>query len=285
METVDLMAAIVDDPFSFGMVAAANGLSDVYTMGAKPVTAMNIVCFPTESMDISVLSRILEGALAKLTEAGVALVGGHSVKNDDLKFGLCVTGIVHPDRVVTKSGARPGDRLILTKPLGTGILTTAIKAGMLPEKVRDRLTAQMTQLNDKASSVMLAVGIHAATDVTGFGLLGHLAEMAESSGVSFELKAEAVPIIPEVREFAHKGLIPEGMYANWEFRAPMVDVTSVDEDTVSILFDPQTSGGLLIAVAAEEAEAMLSRLHAAGVGEAAIIGRALAGDKCRIRVL
>ena len=274
VETVDMIAAIVDDPYSFGMIAAANGLSDIYAMGGKPITAMNIVGFPSESMDISVLSRILQGALDKLNEAGVMLVGGHSVRNDEVKFGLSVTGIIHPDKIMSKGGAKVGDRLIITKPAGTGILTTALKAGMLPADVLERLVAQMVRLNDKACQAMLEIGAHACTDITGFGLLGHACEMAEASGASIELDSKAVPIIPESLQFAHQGLIPEGMYANWEYRSAMIiQAGTIDEDTMSVLYDPQTSGGLLIAVAEEKANALLARLHELGVAEAAVVGR------------
>ena len=272
VETVDMIAAIVDDPYSFGMIAAANGISDIYAMGGKPITAMNIVGFPSESMDISVLTRILQGALAKLTEAGIMLLGGHSVRNDEVKFGVSVTGLIHPDRIVTKGGAKVGDRLILTKPIGTGILTTALKAEMLPADVLERLVSQMTRLNDKACQTMLEVGAHACTDITGFGLLGHACEMAEASGISIELDSKKIPVIPESLQFAHMGLIPEGMYANWEYRNTMIQAASIDEDTMSVLYDPQTSGGLLMCVAKDKASAMLAKLRELGVVDAAEIG-------------
>ena len=275
VETVDMIAAIVDDPYSFGMIAAANGISDIYAMGGKPITAMNIVGFPSESMDISVLTRILQGALAKLNEAGVILLGGHSVRNDEVKFGVSITGTIHPDHIVTKGGARVGDRLILTKPIGTGILTTALKAEMLPAPVLGKLVAQMVRLNDKACQAMLEVGAHACTDITGFALLGHACEMAEASGTSIEFDSKKIPMIPESLQFAHMGLIPEGMYANWEYRNAMIQAPAIDEDTMSVLYDPQTSGGLLICVAEDKAGAMLARLHELGVTEAAEIGRVI----------
>ena len=284
VETVDLIAAIVDDPYTFGVVAAANGISDIYAMGGKPITAMNIVAFPSDTMDSAILGQILRGALDKLNEVGIALVGGHSVRNDEVRFGVAVTGIIHPDKVIVKSGARENDLLILTKPLGIGILNTALKAGMLPMDVRDRAVVQMSALNDKASQAMINVGVHACTDITGFGLLGHLAEIAEASGLSAEVYSQAVPTIPEAREFVHMGLIPEGMYANWEFRAPMVDAESIDEDTMAILYDPQTSGGLLIVVAPEKDEVMMAELKQSGV-EAAVIGRMTGGLPSRIKVL
>ncbi len=285
IQTVDLITAIVDEPYIFGMVAAANALSDVYAMGGKPVTAMNLVCFPTETMDISVMTQILSGALAKLNEAGVVLVGGHSVRNDDLKYGLCITGVVHPQKVITKSEAKVGDKLILTKPLGTGILTTALKAGLLKDKTKTRLTEQMVRLNDKAAEVMVSMGAHAATDITGFSLIGHACEMAENSGVSIELYCDKVPFISEALEFGGQGLIPEGMFANWEFRSGMVKGSQVDEELMNILYDPQTSGGLLISVSPGKADEMLARIRKAGDGEAAIVGQVVDGPKSQIRLL
>lgn len=284
VETVDLIAAIVDDPYTFGMIATANGISDIYAKGGKPITAMNIVAFPSDTMDPVILGQILKGALDKLNEAGIALVGGHSVRNDEVRFGVAVTGVIHPDKVITKNGALVSDRLILTKPLGTGILNTALKAGMLPSDVRDRAVIQMSTLNDKAGQAMVSVGAHACTDVTGFGLLGHLAEMAEASGISAEIDSQVVPIIPEAREYAHMGLIPEGMYANWEFRASMVDAESIDEDTMAILYDPQTSGGLLIAVAPDKEETMVAALRNLGV-ESVVVGHMTSGLPSRIKVL
>ena len=284
VETVDLIAAIVDDPYIFGMVAAANGVSDIYAKGGKPITAMNIVAFPSDTIDTAILGQILRGALDKLNEVGIALVGGHSVRNDEVRFGVAVTGIIHPDKIIMKSGAKAEDRLILTKPLGTGILSTALKAGMLPADVRDRVVAQMSALNDKASQAMIVVGPHACTDITGFGLIGHLAEMAETGGLSAEINVKTVPVIPEAREFAHMGLIPEGMYANWEFRAPIVDAEGIDEDIMAVLYDPQTSGGLLIAVAPEKEDVMIAELKKLGV-DAAVVGRMTEGLPSRIKVL
>ncbi len=273
VQTVDFITAIVDEPYTFGMIAAANSLSDVYAMGAKPVTAMNIIAFPSDTMDISVMTQVLGGALAKLNEANVTLVGGHSIKDKELKYGLSVTGIVHPDRVVTKSTAKVGDKLILTKPLGTGILNTALKAGMLQDETKASFTAQMAKLNDKAAEAMVAVGANACTDITGFGLIGHACEMAENSGVSIEISRDKVPIIPETLEFARMGLIPEGMYANREFRIKMVKGNKVDDALLSALYDPQTSGGLLISVAADRAKTLLDRIKQDGDKEAAIVGQ------------
>ena len=284
VETVDLIAAVADDPYIFGSVAAANGISDIYAKGGKPITAMNIVAFPSDTMDTAILGQILRGALDKLTEAGVALVGGHSVRNDEVRFGVAVTGVIHPDKIITKNGARAGDELILTKPLGTGILNTTLKAGMLPTEVRDRAAMQMSALNDRASQAMVNIGAHACTDITGFGLLGHLAEVAETSGLSAEIDSKNVPMIPEAIQFAHMGLIPEGMYTNWEFRAPMVDAPGIDEDTMAVLYDPQTSGGLLIIVDPAKTEAMMAELKKLGV-DAWHIGRMTDAQPTRLKVL
>lgn len=280
-----MIAPIVDDPYTFGLIAATNCISDIYAMGGQPLTAMNIVAFPSDTMDINILGQILRGALDKLTEAGVSLVGGHSVRNDEIRFGLSITGTIHPDRIMTKGGARAGDKLIITKPVGTGILTTVIKAGMLPESVYKRLVKQLVALNDKASRVMMEVGANAATDITGFGLLGHLGEMAERSGLSVELDSKATPLITESVEYARMGLIPEGMYANWEYRQDMVDAQTIDEDTMAVLYDPQTSGGLLMAVTPQKAGSMVAKLHAAGMYTAAVIGRMVEGTPSRIKVL
>jgi len=275
VQTVDFITAIVDDPYTFGMIATANSLSDVYAMGAKPLTAMNVIAFPSDTMDISIMTQVLRGALAKLKEAGVSLIGGHSIKDKELKYGLCITGIVHPEKVVTKSAAKIGDRLILTKPLGTGILNTALKAGMLQDETKARFIEQMVKLNDKAAEAMVAIGVNACTDITGFGLIGHTCEMAESSGVAIEIFCDKVPLISETLEFARMGLIPEGMYANREFRACMVEEGKVDNELLSVLYDPQTSGGLLISVPPEKAEEMLARIRQAGDEEVAIVGQVI----------
>ncbi len=283
MQTVDMITAIVDDPYTFGMIATANSLSDVYAMGAKPVTALNIVTFPSDTMDIAIMTQMLKGSLEKLNEAGVTLVGGHSIRDEELKFGLCITGTVHLDKVITNSNAKAGDKLILTKPLGTGILNTALKAGMLKAETQARVTRQMMRLNEKAAAAMTEVGVNAATDVTGFGLIGHACEMAENSRVAIEINCKSVPFIEETLEFAGQGLIPAGMYDNMKFRAGMVDNSkNINEDLTAVLNDPQTSGGLLISVPAEKAEALLERIRQAGDKEAAIIGQVLDKPKSQI---
>jgi len=285
IQTIDYITAIVDDPYTFGMIAAANSLSDVYAMGGKPITAMNIIAFPSDTMDMSVMTRVLEGSLTKLNEAEVTLVGGHSVRNSELKYGLSVTGVINPDKVITKSTARIGDRLILTKPLGAGILTTALKAGLLKTETKTRLTEQMARLNNKAAMAMVDTGVSACTDITGFGLLGHACEMAENSGVAIDISVSRVPIIPETLEFACMGLVPEGMYANQEFRDYMVKGNEIDEDLLSVLYDPQTSGGLFISVPAEKAEALLASIRQGGDKEAAIIGQVVDKPESQITLV
>ena len=274
IQTVDYFTPIVDDPYNFGQIAAANALSDVYAMGGKPVTAMNLVCFPIKTMDISILREILRGGLEKMKEAGVILVGGHSVEDPELKYGLSVTGLIHPGKVVLSSDAKPGDSLILTKPIGTGIINTAIKAGMADATSIAAVTEQMATLNRKASDLMQKTGIHACTDVTGFGLLGHACEMIQNSSVGMEIFYSKVPVFAQAPELSQIGLIPAGTYRNRDFRANMVEFDpDVPEYMHDILFDAQTSGGLLIAVSPEKAEILLSRMHAEGIKEAAIIGR------------
>jgi selenide,water dikinase len=285
IQTLDFFTPIVDDPYAFGQIAAANALSDVYAMGGKPLTAMNIVCFPQKKMAISVLREILAGGLEKMHEAGVMLVGGHSVEDDELKYGLSVTGTIHPAEVVLNNGARAGDRLVLTKPLGTGIISTAIKGDMADEGAVARIVESMSTLNRKASELMQVEGVNACTDVTGFGLLGHAAEMVEGTSVGMVIDSAAVPFFPEARELAEMGMIPGGLHRNRDFRKNMVDIaSSVPQYLTDILFDPQTSGGLLIAVPQSKASRLLERLHAGGVAEAVIIGEVVAEPRGRISV-
>jgi selenide, water dikinase len=284
VQTVDFFTPIVDDPYLFGQVAVANALSDVYAMGGTPVCAMNIVCFPIKTMDIAVLREVLRGGLTKLREAEVALVGGHSVDDPEIKYGLSVTGTIHPRRVLTKGGARAGDRLLLTKPLGTGIVQTAHKRGRASEAAVEQVTASMTTLNRVAAELIRAADVHACTDVTGFGLLGHAAEMIEGDAVGLAFDAGAVPLFPEALAYAEAGLTPGGLQRNHDHRASMIDVApSVSRPLLDLLYDPQTSGGLLAAVPAEQAAALLQRLRGAGVA-AAIVGEVVATPAGRIVV-
>ena len=275
VQTVDFITPVVNDPYDFGRIAAANALSDVYAMGGRPLTAMNIVCFPVKEMDKEVLREILRGGLEKVHEAGAALVGGHSVEDPEIKYGLSVTGVVHPDRVLTNAGARPGDAFILTKPLGTGILATAIKAGLVSDEVQRRAVEVMAMLNKKAAEVMGSYPVSCCTDITGFGLLGHALEIATASKVVITLYAERVPLLPEVLDSVRMGLLPAGSFANRNFCTGRVrQVRSIDPMLLDILADAQTSGGLLISLPETRSRDLTDDLRAHGVPYAAIIGRA-----------
>ncbi|WP_425479160.1 selenide, water dikinase SelD [Dehalogenimonas alkenigignens] len=285
VQTIDVITPVVDDPFAFGQVAAANSLSDVYAMGGRPVTAMSFVGFPTGKIEIETLRLILEGAVSKLDEAGCALVGGHSVKDDEIKFGLSVTGVIDPKRVLTKGGAKPGDKLILTKPLGTGILLTALKGGRLDEAATTAVIAQMSTLNKAAAEAVNELGANAATDITGFGLLGHAAEMVTQGGIGYKMNWKAIPLMPGVEGWAKAGLVPGGAYSNREYRQGLLDIQfPAEEWMLDVLFDPQTSGGLLIAAPAGIADEMVNNIKARGFPAAAIIGEVVAEPKGRIIV-
>ncbi|MBU0485371.1 MAG: selenide, water dikinase SelD [Proteobacteria bacterium] len=277
VQTLDFFPPMVDDPYAFGRIAAANALSDIYAMGGTPKTAMNIVAFPAKTMDISVLRAVIEGGLATMREAGVVLVGGHTIDDPELKYGLSVTGYVHPAKILTKKQLRTGDKLILTKPLGTGIVCTAIKAGLAGTEVTERVIGNMATLNRVTAEVMADFSLNACTDITGFGLLGHLAEMVVDSGHGMRIDSATLPHYPEALEWAAMGLIPAGAYNNKKFRGNFVTfVESVVQTRRDLCFDPQTSGGLLIAVAAGEADSLLFALKAGGVAAATIIGEVVA---------
>jgi selenide, water dikinase len=264
VETTDIITPLVDDPFTFGRIAAANALSDVYAMGGKPVTAMNLAFFPACALPVEVLSQILAGGLAAIREAGACLVGGHTVEDDELKYGLAVTGLIDPGRIVRNSTARPGDRLLLTKPLGTGIIATAIKADMVTTGVADEATRWMTMLNKDAAELMLACGANSATDVTGFGLIGHACEMALAAGVTLRLELDRVPVMAAVAGLIGEGLVPAGCYRNRDHYARFVTSGRGCGDELLPLFDPQTSGGLLISLPPAAAE--IFQLRAAAMG-------------------
>jgi selenide,water dikinase len=285
IQTVDFFTPIVDDPYWFGQIAAANALSDVYAMGGVPKTAMNLVAFPLKDMDISILRQIIQGGLDKMKEAGVVLIGGHSVEDKELKYGLSVTGFIHPDRILTKKNLKEGDRLILTKPLGTGIINTAIKGGLASAEIIETVTRLMATLNRDAARIMNDYPVHACTDITGFGLLGHLAEMIVDSPFGIRLASKSIPIIPGTLDYAGMGLVPAGAYKNREFRECMVDFSpSVDRLVQDVLFDPQTSGGLLICVERDRADDLLQELKEKGIKDAAIIGEVSTDSKERIIV-
>jgi selenide,water dikinase len=246
VQTIDFFTPIVNDPYSFGQIAAANALSDIYAMGAVPKTALNMVCFSPKKFGLSILKDIIRGGIDKIREAGVSLLGGHSVDDEEIKYGLAITGIVHPDKVILNEGARPEDALILTKPLGTGILNTGIKGNILGDDVVQKLIGVMATLNKKASDVMLSVRTHGATDVTGFGLAGHLKEMIKEN-IGVQIFAGKLPYFQEATELAKSGFIPGGLYRNRDFYKE--HVSSKDQGFFyDIIFDPQTSGGLLMAI-------------------------------------
>jgi len=285
IQTLDFFTPIVDDPYWFGQIAAANALSDIYAMGGVPKTAMNIVAFPIKQMDIGILRQILQGGIDKLKEAAVALIGGHSVEDPELKYGLSVTGFIHPREILIKSGLIPGDHLVLTKPLGTGIINTAVKGGLADPEVVEKVTRLMASLNRQAAEIMKRYTVHACTDITGFGLLGHMAEMASGSGCSILLKSSCVPILPEAMEYAAIGLVPGGAHKNRKFREPMVVMDpAIDDIMRDILYDPQTSGGLLICIKASDAASLISDLHKKQI-VAADIGAILLDGSEKIRVV
>jgi len=285
IQTFDFFTPIVDDPYDFGQIAVANALSDVYAMGGKPLTAMNMVCFPTKKLDITILKDILKGGVDKMKEAKVTLVGGHSIDDAELKYGLSVTGMVHPDRLVTNSGAKTGDKLILTKPLGTGIISTALKAGKASKETAVKVTKYMAALNKKASELMQEAGVHACTDITGFGFIGHLCQLAQNSRVGIKINSSSVPIFAEVEGFAKAGLCPGGLQRNREFYGKMVEFSNqIPDYTRDILFDPQTSGGLLIVLAPEKAELLVNKLHKAGIQDAVIVGEVISKPKGKLLV-
>ncbi len=283
VQTVDFFTPIVDDPYTFGQIAATNALSDVYAMGGKPLTALALVCFP-EKADLEILERILAGGLSKMIEAGCTVIGGHSIRDEETKFGYSVTGLVHPKKVLANDGAKPGDSLLFTKPIGTGVISTAIKKGKAEARWIDAAVRSMTTLNRRAAEVIAAGSfrVNAMTDVTGFGLIGHAREMVLASDVSIRVSAGKVPLLEGALECVRAGYVPAGLKNNREFAECLVECDSgVAEDVRALLFDPQTAGGLLIST--PDAEDLSQALNHAGVA-AAEIGEVLANVKPRIRV-
>ena len=262
VQTVDFFPPIADDPYLFGQIAATNALSDVYAMGGEPKLCLNIMAVP-EDMPKEAVHDILRGGYDKVYEAGALITGGHSILDEEPKYGLAVTGFVHPDKMLTNSAARPGDVLVLTKPIGIGVLTSADKADLLTGDTVDFMNRMMTTLNKSARDVMVRYEVHACTDVTGFGLMGHGFEMAQGSDVELHIDVQAIDLIPEALEFARMGVLPAGMYRNRTFAEPGVDVGDTELAVQDLLFDPQTSGGLLMAVAPSDADALLSELRGA----------------------
>ncbi len=286
VQTVDFFTPVVDDPYTFGQIAATNALSDVYAMGGKPLTSLALVCFP-EKGDLEILERILAGGLSKMIEAGCTVVGGHSIRDEETKFGYSVTGVVHPKRVLANQGAQPGDKLLFTKALGTGVISTAIKQGVAKQAWIDAAVKSMTTLNKAAAEVITAGptwSVHALTDITGFGLIGHAREMARASDVSLVFQSANIPVLEGALDCIHAGHIPGGLKANREFAECMVEYESgVPEDVKTLLFDPQTAGGLLISVAGDDSAALTRALRTAGI-PAVEIGQVLPRTKPLIRV-
>jgi len=273
IQTVDFFTPVVNDPYTFGQIAAANAISDVFAMGGRPLTALNIVCYPSATVPKEVLKDILAGGLDKIHEAGALLVGGHSVEDTELKYGLAVTGVVHPDRVLTNAGARPGDVLLLTKPVGTGVIATAMKGRLADPEAEAAAVAVMTALNRLPEECLAPGAVHGLTDITGFGLLGHALELAVASGVELTLAARQVPLLPRAYDYAAMGLVPAGSFANRNFCARSLTVDpGVDPVLLDLLADAQTNGGLLLAAAPEAADALLGALRREGFPQAARIG-------------
>ena len=285
VHTVDFFPPIVDDPYDFGAIAAANSLSDVYAMGGKPNSALNIVGYPPKTVPLSALDEILRGGAEKAQEAGVAIIGGHTIKTKEPIYGLAVVGTIHPQKIVSNAGAKPGDLLVLTKPLGTGIITTAIKKGMVGDDVIKRVVGIMASLNRYASEVMLETGINACTDITGFGLLGHLCELVENSGVGAAIYADKVPVIEPALRLAKEHTVPGGTLANLKYAEEKTDwADGIADEQKLILCDAQTSGGLLISVPKEREAKLLESLVSRGVSGATVIGEIIEDERCRIQV-
>ena len=286
VNTVDFFPPIVDDPYTFGQVAAANAMSDIYAMGAEPKTALNIVCFPKGKMDIQVLGEILKGGAEKVREAGAVVVGGHSIIDEEIKYGMAITGVIHPDRIIRNVGIQEGDALILTKPLGTGIITTALKKGKAPKESIQAAISSMLSLNKIAAKIMRSHAVHACSDVTGYGLMGHALEMASGSSVTLILESAKLPILHRAPRLAEKGYLTGGCKRNRDY---LKDKTTIDktirEGLVETALDPQTSGGLLIALAQKRAPRLVEELQDNGVKAAAVIGYATSLQKAWVRLV
>ena len=285
IQTVDFFTPVVDDPYTFGQIAAANSLSDVYAMGGEPKIALNIAAFPN-CLDIEILGEILRGGAEKVKEAGAVLVGGHTIQDNEPKYGLCVSGFVHPKKVWKNYGCRPGDVLILTKPIGSGVVNTAVKAQMASEEAARDAVRVMSSLNKNAKEVFERYEISACTDVTGFGLLGHCAEMASASEVTLELYPKQISLIKEAKSYASMGLVPAGAYRNREHTEAMVDAGTTEEALLDLMYDPQTSGGLLASVPPQDADVIVAELRARNPEtEASVIGTVKARSEKWIRLL
>ena len=286
VNTVDFFTPIVDDPYVFGQIAATNALSDIYAMGAEPRTALNIVCFPKGKMDIRVLGEVLKGGAEKVQEAGAVVVGGHSIIDEEIKYGMAITGVIHPDKVIRNVGIQEGDALILTKPLGTGIISTALKKGKASKESVQASVASMITLNNTASKIMRNYPVHACSDITGYGLLGHALEMASGSSVTLILESSKLPILHRAPRLAEKGYLTGGCQRNRDYLKDKITVDkSIREGLVEVAFDPQTSGGLLIAVAQKYAAKLVDELQANGVKAATAVGYATSLQKAWVRLV
>ena len=280
IQTLDFLTPVTDDPYAFGQIAAANSLSDVYAMGGRPLTAMNIVCFPSEDLPESVLQETLQGGLDKIHESGATLVGGHSVDDSEFKYGLSVTGVVHPDRVLTNHGIRTGDGMILTKAVGTGIVATAVKARLADAAATSEMVKIMATLNRGAAEIMDRFEVGGCTDVTGFGLAGHLLEMARGGRKRIVLFTDAVPIIENAKAWAAMGMVPVGAYRNRKYSEPGMEIPdTMDKIMVDLMFDPQTSGGLLISLKKDQVDECLSAMKDSGI-DAALVGEVTGDHTC-----
>lgn len=279
VQSVDFFPPIVDDPFAFGRIAAANALSDIYAMGGRAITAMSIVAFPTEKAEIAILRDIMAGALDALKEAGAALVGGHSIKDDELKFGLSITGLVHPDKVLRNNRPRVGDVLILTKPIGTGCINRALKAGKASSRAVKAATESMSALNKRSSEILTGYDLSACTDVTGFGLAGHACEIVSGSGCGIQIRIRDMETLPDAFSYIAAGLVPGGTFANREYREKWISGNAAaNEDVLNLVFDPQTSGGLLAAIHPAEAARALTQLRNSGIAAFAF-GEIVSGEE------
>jgi selenide,water dikinase len=286
VNTVDFFTPIVDDPYLFGQISAANSLSDVYAMGGDPKTCMNIVCFPKGKMDIAILGEILKGGADKVKESGAVIIGGHSIIDEEIKYGLAVTGVIHPDKIFRNVGVQEGDALILTKALGTGIISTALKKGKASEESVNEAVVSMTTLNAAASSVARKHKVHAISDITGYGILGHAQEMASGSGVTLVIESSKLPLLKSAVRLAEKGYLTGGCKRNKDYLDDKMAIDkSIREGLVEVALDPQTSGGLLIAVAKRHAAKLIEDLHAAGVAAACEVGYATSLQKPWVRLV
>jgi selenide,water dikinase len=285
VQSVDIFTPLVDDPYTFGQIAAANSVSDIYAMGGKPQTALSIIGFPIETLSHKIMTQIMRGGMDKLEEAGVVILGGHSIKDNEIKFGFAVSGIIDPSKIITNDGAKPGDILVLTKPLGTGVISFARQIGKASASALDAIAKSMIELNKEASEIMMDMEILTGTDITGFGLLGHLSEMVAQSGVTVEIFADNVPVFDEVLNYLRQGMISGAIERNKEFSSQYVSKSkNVEEELEMVLYDPQTSGGLLASVSEDKADEFLSRLKEKGISNSAIIGKVTKESKGEILI-